>query len=87
MRPDHDKTRANHFGHALPFAHELRDDSGEGNGIHAGELESVFAEIAEQAHVYLVFGEGAVGGHAPGMQELVAVKQAEGGLRVTRVDG
>ena len=86
LRPDNDGVRGNAVGHSVPLARELRHHAGEGDRVDRVEREAVHLKEAHQAHMDLVGGIGAVGGHAPRLHQLVSVKQAHGRLRVSHID-
>ena len=59
------------------------------NRVAPGEVRPVTCQMQKethQAHVDLVGGIGAVGGHTPRLHQLVSVKQAHGRLRVSHID-
>ena len=86
LRPDDDGVRGNAVGHGVPFARELRHHAGEGDRVDRVERKAVHLKETHQAHMDLVGGIGAVGGHAPRLHQLVSVKQAHGRLRVSHID-
>ena len=70
----------------MPFARELRHHAGKGDRVDRVERKAVHLKETHQAHMDLVGGIGAVGGHAPRLHQLVSVKQAHGRLRVSHID-
>ena len=86
LRPDDDGVCRDAVGHGVPFARELRHHTGKGDCVDRAEREVVHLKEAHQAHVDLVGGIGAVGGHTPRLHQLVSVKQAHGRLRVSHID-
>ena len=86
VRANLDHARAQLGGHGAPLARELRNHAGKADGAHARKREAAHLEVAQQADEDLVLGKGAVRGHAPRLEQLVLVKKAQGGLRVSHVD-
>ena len=86
LRPDDDGIRGNAVGHGVPLARELRHHAGKGDRVDRIERKAVHLKETHQAHVDLVGGIGAVGGHTPRLHQLVPVKQAHGRLRVSHID-
>ena len=69
----------------MPLAREFGHYAGKSDGFDLAKVEAGHAKVALKAHVDLVGREGAIGGHAPGVDKAVSVKQAEGGLRVSHI--
>ena len=86
LRSDDDGVRGDAVGNGVPLARELRHHASKGDRVDRAEREVVHLKEAHQAHVDLVGGIGAVGGHAPRLHQLVSVKQAHGRLRVSHID-
>ena len=86
LRPDDDGVRGNAVGHGVPLARELRHHARKGDRVDRIERKAVHLKETHQAHMDLVGGIRAVGGHAPRLHQLVSVKQAHGRLRVSHID-
>lgn len=86
LRPDDDGVCRDAVGHGVPFARELRHHARKGDRVNRIEREAVHLKETHQAHVDLVGGIGAVGGHTPRLHQLVSVKQAHGRLRISHID-
>ena len=86
LRPNDDGVCGNAVGHGVPFARELRHHARKGDRVDRVERKAVHLKETHQAHMDLVGGIRAVGGHAPRLHQLVSVKQAHGRLRVSHID-
>ena len=86
LRPNDDGVCGNAVGHGMPFARELRHHARKGDSVDRVERKAVHLKKTHQAHMDLICGIGAVGGHAPRLHQLVSVKQAHGRLRVSHID-
>lgn len=86
LRPNDDGVRGNAVGYGVPLARELWHHAGKSDRVDRIERKAVHLKETHQAHVDLVGGIGAVGGHAPRLHQLVSVKQAHGRLRVSHID-
>lgn len=86
LRSDDDGVCGNAVGHGVPFARELRHHARKGDRVDRVERKAVHLKETHQAHMDLVGGIRAVGGHAPRLHQLVSVKQAHGRLRISHID-